>query len=148
MNVTDRLDTLARALKNLPARLTATVLEVAQANNYVLEDANTAQLEAGLDADGRQITPEYAELTVDIKTAKGQPTDRVTLRDRGDFYAGIVAQVRGQELEMVGTDSKTAKLQEKYGDDILGLSEQAIDEFREDYVRPELEAKTREILGL
>lgn len=146
--IADRLDALARALNSLPARLTATVLEVAQANNYVIEDANAAQLEAGLDADGRQITPEYTELTVDIKTAKGQVTDHVTLRDSGAFYAGIVAQVRGQELELVGTDSKTAKLQEKYGDAIIGLSEQAIDEFREEYVRPELEAKTREILGL
>jgi len=144
----DRLDTLARALKSLPARLTATVAEVAQANNYVLEDANAAQLEAGLDADGRQITPEYAELTIELKQQKGQPTDRVTLRDSGAFYAGIVAQVRGQELELTGTDPKTRELQEKYGDDIIGLSEEAVAEFREDYVRPELEAKTREILGL
>jgi hypothetical protein len=148
MNAPDRLDAWARALKQLPDLLTRTVGEVAQANNYVLEDANAAQLEAGLDADGRQITPEYAELTVDIKTAKGQPTSRVTLRDSGAFYAGIVAQVRGQELEMTGTDPKTRELQEKYGDDIIGLSEEAVAEFREDYVRPELEAKTREILGL
>ena len=144
----DRLDSLARALKSLPGLLTRTVGEVAQANNYVLEDANAAQLEAGLDADGRQLTPEYAELTIELKQQKGQPTDRVTLRDSGAFYAGIVAQVRSDAIALEGTDPKTRELQEKYGDDIIGLSEAAVAEFREDYVRPELEAKTREVLGL
>lgn len=143
-----RLDALAVALKSLPHTLTATVGEVVRANGHVLEDANTAQLAEGLDADNRDITPEYAPLTVEIKGQKGQPTDRVTLRDEGDFYAGIVAKVRGQAVEMEGTDPKTAELQQKYGNPIIGLSDAAVDEFREDYVRPELQAKTREVLGL
>lgn len=143
-----RLNALAIALKSLPQVLTATVGEVVRANHYVLEDANAAQLDAGLDADNRAIQPEYAELTIEIKTAEGQPTDRVTLRDRGDFYAGIVAQVRGEAIALEGTDPKTQQLQEKYGNRILGLSDAAVDEFREDYVRPELQAKTRETLGL
>jgi hypothetical protein len=37
----------------------------------VLEDANTAQLAEGLDSDGRDITPEYAPLTVELKQLKG-----------------------------------------------------------------------------
>lgn len=143
-----RLDALATALKSLPRVLTATVGEVVRANGHVLEDANTAQLAEGLDADNRDITPEYAPLTVEIKQAKGQPTDRVTLRDSGDFYAGIVAQVRGEAVEMVGTDPKTQQLQQDYGNAIIGLSDAAVAEFREDYVRPELQAKTRETLGL
>jgi hypothetical protein len=143
-----RLDKLATALKSLPRVLTATVGEVVRANGHVLEDANTAQLGEGLDADNRDITPEYAPLTVEIKQAKGQPSDRVTLRDEGDFYAGIVARVRGEAVELVGTDPKTQELQQKYGNNIIGLSDQAVDEFRDDYVRPELQAKTREVLGL
>lgn len=143
-----RLDALAAGLKSLPQVLTATVGEVVRANGHVLEDANTAQLAEGLDADNRDITPEYAPLTVEIKQVKGQPTDRVTLRDTGDFYAGIVAQVRGEAVEMVGTDPKTQQLQQDYGNAIIGLSDAAVDEFREDYVRPELQAKTRETLGL
>lgn len=143
-----RLDALATALKSLPQVLTATVGEVVRANGHVLEDANTAQLAEGLDADNRDITPEYAPLTVEIKQMKGQPTSHVTLRDSGDFYAGIVAQVRGEAIALEGTDPKTQELQQKYGNRILGLSDAAVDEFREDYVRPELQAKTRETLGL
>ena len=143
-----RLDAIAAALKSLPRVLTATVGEVVRAQGHVLEDANTAQLSEGLDADNRDITPEYAPLTVEIKQAKGQPTSHVTLRDEGNFYAGIVAQVRGEAVALEGTDPKTQELQQKYGNRILGLSDQAVDEFREDYVRPELQAKTREILGL
>jgi hypothetical protein len=143
-----RLDALAAALKSLPRVLTAAVADVARDNAYVLEDANAAQLGEGLDATGRDITPEYAPLTVEIKQAKGQPTDRVTLRDSGDFYAGIVARVRSEAIALEGTDPKTQELQQKYGRDIIGLSDEAVAEFREDYVRPELQAKTREILGL
>jgi hypothetical protein len=143
-----RLDALAAALKALPRTLTATVGDVVRAHGHVLEDANTAQLADGLDADNRDITPEYAPLTVEIKKEKGQPSDRVTLRDEGNFYASIVARVRAQEVEMEGTDPKTQELQQKYGNNIIGLSDAAVDEFREDYVRPELQAKTREVLGL
>jgi hypothetical protein len=143
-----RLAALAAALKSLPRVLTAAVADVARDNSYVLEDANAAQLGEGLDANGRDITPEYAPLTVEIKQAKGQPTSHVTLRDSGDFYASIVAKVRSEAIELEGTDPKTQELQQKYGNAVIGLSDEAVAEFREDYVRPALQAKTREILGL
>jgi len=143
-----RLEALAQALKRLPATLEAATADVVDANRHVLEDANTAQLAQGKDADGQDITPEYAPLTRAIKQLKGQPVDRVTLRDEGDFYSGIVADVRSGEVEMVGTDVKTPGLTGKYGEDILGLSDAALEEFRQDYVKPELLEKTRDELGL
>lgn len=146
--ITDRLDALATALKRLPGALTAATVNVVTDNAYILELDNQQQLEAGLDADGRTIEPAYTFATVRIKEEKGQESQHVTLRDRGDFYRGIVARVRGEAIEVVGTDKKTQALQEKYGEAIIGLSEEAIDAFREDYVRPELEYQTRHLLGL
>jgi hypothetical protein len=143
-----RLDALAAALKKLPAALNTTVVEVVRDNAYILELDNQQQLEEGLDANGRDITPEYTFFTIEEKEKKGQPTDRVTLKDKGDFYRGIVARVRGESVEMVGTDSKTQELQQKYGDAVLGLSEEAVDDFRQTHVQPELEYKIRQVLGV
>jgi hypothetical protein len=143
-----RLDAIAKGLKSLPKVLERTVGEVVADNAYVLELDNQQQLEAGLDAEGLLIEPPYTGTTREIKKQKGQPTDRVTLKDKGDFYRGIVAKVRAQDVGLEGTDSKTQELQEKYGQDIIGISDEAVDAFRDDYVRPELQYKTREVLGL
>ncbi|MCC3156437.1 hypothetical protein LJ737_04265 [Hymenobacter sp. 15J16-1T3B] len=145
----DRLAQLAKALGQLPRRLDAAVEATVRDNAHVLEDMNTAQLAAGLDADGQPIGPEYAPLTVAIKQLKGQPTDRVTLRDEGDFYAGVISQLTGQQsFELVGTDPKTDELQYKYGEAILGLTDAHVQEFTDDYVRPALEEEVRATLGL
>jgi len=144
-----RLATLAQQLSRLAAPLEAATERLVDDNRHFFEDANTEQLSRGLDAQGEPITPEYAPLTVTIKQLKGQPTDRVTLRDEGDFYSGIVARLTGnRSFEMTGTDSKTAGLEQKYGEAILGVPDPAIEEFRADYVKPELQSETRRILGL
>ncbi|GAA3940437.1 hypothetical protein [Hymenobacter algoricola] len=143
-----RLEELAAALKLLPDVLEQATAQVVQDNRPFLEDANTEQLAAGLTRENQPITPEYAPLTIALKQIKGQPTERVTLRDEGDFYTGILALSDAAELTFVGTDAKTPGLVEKYGEDILGLTDAHIEEFRQDYVLPELQQKTRNTLGL
>ena len=146
--MSQRLEELARGLGQLHNNLDDAVEATVRDNQHVLEDMNTAQLAAGLDADGQPIGPAYAPLTVAIKQLKGQPTDRVTLRDEGDFYAGVVSQLSGQSVELVGTDPKTEDLQFKYGEAILGLSDAHVQEFIDDYVRPDLEEEVRRTLNL
>lgn len=83
---------------------------------------NQQQLQAGQDATGRAIAPFYAPLTVKIKRAKGQRTDRVTLKDTGDFYDGFYTKSAGPgRTEVSSTDKKTSDLEDKYGD-VFGLS--------------------------
>jgi hypothetical protein len=144
----ERIEALAAGLKALPKQLEATLNQVVRDNATEFELDNIAQLEAGLDAEGEEITPAYARATVKLKQQKGQPADRVTLKDRGDFYRGIVAQVRGEQVKNVGTDEKTQELQEKYGDDILGVAEPAVEAFREQLLLPELQYQTNRLLGL
>jgi len=143
-----RLDALAAGLKRLPQVLATTLDQVVRDNATEFELDNLEQLEAGLDATGQRIEPPYAGLTRELKKQKGQPTDRVTLRDKGDFYRGIVAQVRGQQVENVGTDEKTAALEEKYGPDIVGVSEPHLEDFRQELLLPELQYQTNRTLGL
>lgn len=111
-------------------------------------DANRAQMDAGMKADGAEIFPPYAPLTIAIKRMKGQPTDRVTLKDTGSFYAGMSIIVTADQVLSGSGDEKSAKLQEKYGTEIFGLG----GEFKAGYVntalRPVFRQKIEAATGL
>lgn len=94
------------------------------------------QLSAGQDSTGRQIEPEYTEYTKSLKELKGQPTDRVTLYDEGDFYRGFNVERLGNKLYTDSTDKKTEKLVEKYGEEIFGLAPDNLQYFIDDILKP------------
>lgn len=89
------------------------------------------QLFQGIGADGEPIVPPYTPRTVAIKSRKGQVTDRVTLRDTGDFYRGILIDVRQDIFTIQSADEKNISLQQKYGTKIFGLATPA----RIEYIR-------------
>lgn len=86
-------------------------------------DMQTDRLWEGLYVNGEYINPYYAEMTINIKKMKGDPYDRVTLRDTGAFYRAIFVKQEGNELLIDSTDSKAESLKGKYGE-IFGLTEQ------------------------
>lgn len=71
----------------------------------------------------------YAPLTEYLKRRKGQPTDRVTLRDERDFYKGIIIKPTKNSVMITSTDLKTAKLVAQYGEEIFGLNEEYAGEY-------------------
>lgn len=83
------------------------------------------QLFQGLEATDLKIIPSYTKRTKRIKESKGQPTDRVTLKDTGEFYRGIRVDVVGELIRITSVDSKTSGLETKYGQEIFGLGTQA-----------------------
>lgn len=78
------------------------------------------QLFQGIRPDGGKVFPEYTPLTVYLKAQKGQPFDRVTRRDTGEYYRGIEVKVTGEKFSIQSTDWKADMLDEKYGE--IGLS--------------------------
>lgn len=102
-----------------------------EAHKPEIEDLNTDQLNAGQNAKGQPIRPPYRPLTVVIKQAKGQSTNRVTLKDEGDFHKSIFVKTHQNAFELEATDPKTAALTDKYGEEILGLTEANIAEASE-----------------
>jgi hypothetical protein len=123
------------------------------ANENTMASLNEQQMFAGFRNDGSQILPDYTKLTIKIKEEKGQPTDRVTLRDEGDHYAGLYAEVQGNAgtIEYGSTDPKSAKLQKKYDarkGSIYGLDEASRNELMELHVRPLWEEKIERATGL
>lgn len=88
----------------------------------------------------------YSAKTIEIKTVKNQPTDRVTLRDEGDFHRDFYLEITNQYFYISSRDSKAEKLAEKYGEDIFGLTDENAELLTHEYIKPELLEKAREII--
>lgn len=69
----------------------------------------------------------YTQYTIEIKQQKGQPTDRVTLKDSGDFYKTFRVEVSGDVLDIVANTFLYADFSfEKYIIDGFGTGEQQV----------------------
>lgn len=107
--------------------------QIIQQNEAFIVGLNRGRLYLGEYTNEQKISPEYTPFTKSIKQGKGQPSDRVTLRDTGDFYQSIYVKANKDSFYTGATDPKTKELQEKYEDAdsiLLGLSEQDKDRFR------------------
>ena len=80
----------------------------------------------------------YSPITIEIKKMKGQPTNRVTLRDEGDFESSFYLVISDSQFEIKASDWKTEELVKKYGSSILGLTRENIASLTWDYLYPEL----------
>ena len=90
----------------------------------------------------------YRRLTIQIKQDKGQPTDRVTLKDRGDFYEGFYIEYFEEGFLINSTDEKTKKLKAKYGEDIFGLTNENISNLLHKEIIPILIKQYKDRLGI
>lgn len=111
-------------------------------------DLNAMQMFQGIRSDGKEINPQYSPFTVEQKKKKGQVTDRVTLRDTGSFYEGLVLKANKDTISFFSTDEKSDKLEKKYGKQIFGLT----NENKKEYVKGRLKQvffkKAKEITKL
>ncbi len=107
-----------------------------------------AQLFGGLNSQEENIRPPYTARTVQIKKRKGQPTDRVTLRDTGSFYREIFVDVRDRTFVTDSADEKAGKLIEKYGGTIFGLGKSRRAEYVQESLRPVFVKNVKTALAL
>lgn len=116
------------ALRKFQDEAQERVIEQVRKNEpFVFHLVTEEQLFRGVDAGGRRIAPPYRPFTVQIKRARNQPTDRVTLLDTGDFYGAMDVRYDPDKFFVLNTDRKSAKLRAKYGSGILGLNDQSIE---------------------
>ena len=97
----------------------------------------------------------YAKKTVSIKKAKGQPTDRVTLKDTGEFYQSFRSQIKANEL---GLTADFRNIYENFQDSfsnesqfqeaILGLTDSELQRIFDNFIYPQIEQKTFKHIGL
>ena len=104
-------------------------------NAPYIEDLITEfQLWSGTDGDGNPITPAYTPYTVSIKTLKGQPSARVTLKDSGDFYLSVTIKIEGDGFYFESDDPKADDLIGKYGKATLKLNQENLQSVIWDYI--------------
>lgn len=129
---------LSRKIDKFEADLDEIVIDIAVAQDRLIIRLNTEeQLFSGIRADRTVIEPRYTPYTVQLKRRKSQPTDRVTLKDTGDFYKSFrVVKTSRDELEIIATDEKAKKLIRKYGAQIIGLTSDHIDDVSEAIKEP------------
>lgn len=77
----------------------------------------------------------YKPVTIQIKKDKGQPTDRVTLRDTQAFQKSFFIFADNKAAWLKATDKKSQKLYDKYGE-IFGLTVENRNKVAWEYLYP------------
>jgi hypothetical protein len=123
------LDNTISVIEDLQKNKDKIILNLVSEYDDFVIGLNQAQLyDDGIRNDGSQITPPYAISTLRIKRKKRQPTDRVTLKDTGDFYDSFYIELGSNSFLINARDSITNILKGRYKDEILGLTEESKDE--------------------
>lgn len=135
------LDHTFSSLKEISKELSTVAELTVEENEHVIIDMNTENLFEGRNAKNRtleSIGGPYAPKTIEFKKLKGQPYDRVTLKDTGDFYEGFFVKPLKRGWQLGSKDAKTNKLKEDWGEDIFGNTDADEQEINKEYILPEL----------
>lgn len=91
----------------------------------------------------------YRPKTIKKKRRKGQPYDRVTLHDKGDFYRSMKLQRIAGGFGVVASDDsvKVDKLLKRYKPTILRLTNENLNWLLQELVRPELVRRLKQRLN-
>ncbi|QSD24994.1 hypothetical protein [Tenacibaculum phage JQ] len=119
MSIQQKIQELEQLKRDVPkqAKLIASKFK-----EQILDYVRVEQLfKRGIDGNGN-LLKEYTNFTKSIKIGKGQPIDRTTLLDTGQFFAFFDLKFEDEKLDIFSTDSKSIKLIEKYGDSIFDLT--------------------------
>lgn len=142
--ITDLIGKLSHFRDNINTYMEAITMD---AEDTII-DMNISQMyDKGERRTGEKITPEYAPATVQIKKKKGQPTNRVTLRDTFAFQSSIWVQYYVDSFEIKADDWKTEQLVQKYGEEILGLQDSMVKILVDNFYRPSLLNELKKQLG-
>lgn len=117
------IDELIESINNISLKDEIDVAIESTVDEYT--ELQKKQLSEGKRSDGDEIynvntgkdtySPSYAKLK-----GKSKPID---LKRKGDFYRGIIIDVRNDGVVTEGADSKTPLLVERYGQEVLGLND-------------------------
>lgn len=106
----------------------------------------TSQLfELGEDSLGDSLGS-YSPFTIEKKKKKGQPTNRITLKDTGEFYSSFnVVPYRGGFTIKANPIKEDNNLYDDFGTDIIGLNETNLQILRVVYKEKTLEVLRKKL---
>lgn len=145
----ERLVNLIDKLKSFRSELEGVIRKVVKDNEYVILNMVTEEqlYEKGINSRGVTLGSfaPYERVTIEIKREKHQPTDRVTLRDTGEFHDSFYIEYKRWSFEIKARDWKYNMLIKGYGPDIMGLTDEHFREFAIDYVLPYIIEKFKDL---
>jgi hypothetical protein len=142
------VQTFIKRLDEMKASINVSIKQSIDSNKKVLIDQQTeGQMNKGKDSNNISFVPSYATSTKTIKRGKGQPTDRVTLKDTGKLYDSITIQANTTQA-VISTNVNYFKYLVAHYDknSILGIQEQATEEFLKKYTVPQIEKNFKTII--
>ncbi|MDB4278967.1 hypothetical protein N9917_05135 [Deltaproteobacteria bacterium] len=142
------LNSLEATVNKLKTVINPSIRESVDKNKNVIKTAQTdEQMFSGITAGGSSIRPfPYAKSTINYKRKKGQPTDRITLKDSGDFYDSIEVESRPVDFIISTQITYSIFLVAKYAD-ILGLTAQNLTLFVQNYTMPIIKKNYNDIIA-
>lgn len=109
------------------------ITEEKETQDFLIEVLQDQLFTTGEDGNGLSLG-DYSPITVQIKRAKGQPTDRITLKDTGKFYDSYeIEPFEGGFIIDADGRKKDTDLLVRYGDDILLPNDETLTEIAEFY---------------
>jgi len=141
------IERLERKLRELKAVVNPTLKQTIDRNKGVLIDQQQTQMNKGRDAFNVSLIPSYAESTIKQKKRKGDPFNRVTLKDTGELYRSIQIDTTTTQA-IISTNVEYFKyLVDHYDTNIiLGIQSEFLNEFLNKYFKPELRKAWEQIL--
>ena len=140
------LDNLQRKIKQLQDIINVSIQESINNNKNVIKELQTLeQMYQGKNSKGIDIKPAYADSTIKIKRKKSQPTNRVTLNDKGEFYNSIEVIAEKNQMIIRTVLSYSIYLINKY-QDILGLDKVSLKKFFNTYTLPIIKNNFNDII--
>ena len=100
--------------------------------DFVVNLNTNEQLFEGIDGTGtslQSIGGRYSDATIAYKRTEGQPFNRVTLKDTGSFYDSFTIGYENGGKVVISADTikEDTDLRERWGDNLLGLTDESID---------------------
>ena len=142
------LDSLRSSVKAIEEVIYPTLSDVINTNSNALKEILTERqlFDKGQDSRGSRIKPSYAQTTISIKRKKNQPTDRVTLKDSGDYYDSISFEGKTKTMVITASIGYASFLSKKYGSDILGVQDMGFETFYNKYIEPQMTQNINSII--
>lgn len=121
---------LGKLIPFLEFQLFKIVFDVPNVKQMIIEMNTQEQLfQKGVDSKGvplMDIGGDYSFVTKDIKDFLGQPIDRITLKDTGDFYRSWTVRILADTIFIEADTIKDGDdLRQRWGNDILGLTDES-----------------------
>jgi len=139
---------LIRKINALEKAINPSIKESIDRNKGVLIDDQTDQMDSGKDSLNISFVPSYADSTKQYKRRKGQPTNRVTLKDTGDLYRSIQIDTTTTQAIITANVEYFKYLVTHYENNvILGIQSDLMKDFIIKYTKPILKQNWQTIIS-